>query len=567
MLHLLSRHAIKGRLTVMVVVAILGMLLIGAMGLSSFVDSRDSLRSIYQERLQPTGVLGRLLNLLGTARTHLLLALQHDPTAHFADSHDHPLSRHTDIIRQSLAEIERIWSRYPRDSEAADAIHEYERRQQILFEQGLLPALERLMREDYRGANAILLQRINPAYVAAEEAANKLMANHLQQAQALYEEAAAAYRWSRNLTIVVFLVVTVLAIGFAVYTIRQVSRGVETVARAAQQMAAGDLSARANYEGRDELGVIASAFNAMSARFQELILELAAAVTQLAGAARDSSAFGERANAGAREQQEQIEMVATAMNEMVASVAEVSRNAAQAADSAAGANQAAGEGKQIVSQTIDVMDRVAAEVEQTAEAIRALQRESENIGSVLDVINGVAEQTNLLALNAAIEAARAGEQGRGFAVVADEVRVLAQRTQQSTGEIQEMIERLQAGIARAVATMNSSREQAQVGVSKVSEAGAALEQIVAAVDQISDMNTQIASAAEEQSAVAEEINRNVIAIRDVARETLAGASEAANAGRNLSELTERLQAIVSTFRTDALMCSIPERGSLASKGS
>src|SRR5690606_17795522 len=139
-----------------------------------------------------------------------------------------------------------------------------------------------------------------------------------------------------------------------------------------------------------------------------------------------------------------------------------------------------------------------------------------------------------------IEAARAGEQGRGFAVVADEVRVLAQRTQQSTGEIQEMIERLQAGIARAVATMNSSREQAQVGVSKVSEAGAALEQIVAAVDQISDMNTQIASAAEEQSAVAEEINRNVIAIRDVARETLAGASKAANAGRNLSELTERL---------------------------
>ena len=548
MLHRLSRHTIKGRLTAMVVVAILGMLLIGAMGLSSLVDARDALRSTYEDRLRPTGQLGQLLNHLGTARTHVLLALQHDPDAPFAGLHDHPLSRHTDFIRGALTEIERIWREYPRDPAMEETILEYERHQRILFEQGLLPALDQLLMEDYRGANAILLQQINPAYRETEAAANKLMAAHLQQAEALYEEAAAAYRWSRNLTIIVFLVVTALAISFAAYTIRQVLRGVQTVAEAAQRMADGDLSARAEYKAQDELGVIATAFNAMSARFQELIRELAAAVSQLANTARDSAKFGEQANTGVEQQQTQIEAVATAMNEMVATVAEVSRNAANAADSAAGADRAAGEGRQVVTQTIDVMDRIATEVEHAAEAIRDLQRESENIGTVLDVINGIAGQTNLLALNAAIEAARAGEQGRGFAVVADEVRVLAQRTQQSTGEIQEIIERLHAGTARAVTTMNSSLAQTQEGVSKVSEAGTALERIVAAVHEINDMNAQIASAAEEQSAVAEEINRNVIAIRDVAQETLTGAGQAVKAAHNLSELTEKLRGMVGMFR-------------------
>lgn len=548
MLNLLSRHAIKGRLTIMVAAAVLGMSLIGAMGLMGLVNSRDSLRSTYEDRLRPTGELGQLLNRLGDARTQVLLALQHDPAGRFANVHNHPLSRHTDNIRRALADIERIWDAYPRDAEEADAIRDFEQHQQTLLEQGLLPALERLMQEDYYGANVVLLERVNSAYLATETAARALMAGHLQQAEALYAESVAAYSWFRNLTLVVFLTVTVLVIAFAVYTIRQVARGVETVAQAAQRMAGGDLAARAEYSERDELGVIAAAFNAMCARFQELILELAAAATQIAGTARDSSAVAERTNTGVQHQQTQIEMVATAMNEMVATVAEVSRNAALAAESAAGANQAANEGQRVVSQTIDVIDRVAAEVEQAAEAIRELQRESENIGTVLDVINGVAEQTNLLALNAAIEAARAGDQGRGFAVVADEVRVLAQRTQQSTSEIQTMIELLHAGTARAVETMSASREQAQEGVSKVSETGSALERIVAAVNRINDMNAQIASAAEEQSAVAEEINRNVIAIRDVAQDTLAGADQAASAGRNLSELTEKLRGMVGAFR-------------------
>jgi methyl-accepting chemotaxis protein len=236
------------------------------------------------------------------------------------------------------------------------------------------------------------------------------------------------------------------------------------------------------------------------------------------------------------------------MNQMTATVQEVASHAARAAESARQADEEAQDGKRIMQQTLNAMDTLANEVENAAGVIHSLEKESEEIGSVLDVIRGIAEQTNLLALNAAIEAARAGEQGRGFAVVADEVRTLASRTQASTQEIQNMIERLQAGANNAVKAMEAGQTQARKGVEQASLAGASLETITQSVTTISDMNMQIASAAEEQSSVADEINRNIATISQSADNTAHGSQQTAIAGDELARLAAELRELVGHFK-------------------
>jgi methyl-accepting chemotaxis protein len=234
---------------------------------------------------------------------------------------------------------------------------------------------------------------------------------------------------------------------------------------------------------------------------------------------------------------------------MAATSQEVARNTAAAANAARQADSETQAGREVVNQAIDAIDHLAQEVVSAADVIHRLEAESGKIGTVLDVIRGIAEQTNLLALNAAIEAARAGEQGRGFAVVADEVRTLATRTQESTQEIQKMIERLQTGAKSAVQVMEQGRSKAQVSVQQAARAGTSLDTIATAVSAISDMNAQIASAAEEQGAVAEEINRNITNISQIANQTASGAEQTATASAELAKLAARLQTHVGRFKT------------------
>ncbi|WP_371911821.1 methyl-accepting chemotaxis protein [Pseudomonas sp. ok272] len=247
-------------------------------------------------------------------------------------------------------------------------------------------------------------------------------------------------------------------------------------------------------------------------------------------------------------QRSEIEQVATAMNEMTATVQEVARHASQAAHSADSTDQQAVQGQQVVGRAVNAIDAVAIDIEHAVQVIARLQDDSKSISGVLEVIRGVAEQTNLLALNAAIEAARAGEQGRGFAVVADEVRTLASRTQQSTGEIQAVIEQLQSAAREAAAVMQQSQARARDSVEQAQLASGALEQITLSVTRINDMNAQIASAAEEQSSVSDEINQNVVNINDVADRVTDSAGQTAQASSQLARLAVDLQALVGQFR-------------------
>ncbi|MGB4073597.1 MAG: methyl-accepting chemotaxis protein [Pseudomonas sp.] len=310
----------------------------------------------------------------------------------------------------------------------------------------------------------------------------------------------------------------------------------------------GDLTKRLQVDRSDELGQIANGFNTFLNKLQNMIRDVVTSVQKVSDSSEHTADIAIRTNEGVQRQMAEIDQVATAVHEMTATAQDVARNANQAAEAANHADQAANQGRQTVQHTADAIAALAQEIGRAVGVVQTLAKDSENINAILVAIRGIAEQTNLLALNAAIEAARAGEQGRGFAVVADEVRNLAQKTQKATEEIQTMIQQLQHGTREVVKVMQDSQDKTEVSVQQASQAAEALESITQAVSVINDMNTQIASAAEEQSAVAEDINRNVTNIGQVANEVAGGADEASQASAELTKLAEQQRRLINQFK-------------------
>ena len=329
-----------------------------------------------------------------------------------------------------------------------------------------------------------------------------------------------------------------------------ITRPLNRVISAIEDLAGGegDLTLRVNVDSKDELGHLSASLNQFLEKLHDLIRRAATTSSQVREASNQMLQLNSQSQEMIGSQHSSTDMVATAINEMAATVQEVAQSASSAADEARQADADARTGSERVNSSLISIRDLAQDVGRAAEVIHKLETEAEGVGSVLDVIRGIAEQTNLLALNAAIEAARAGEQGRGFAVVADEVRTLASRTQQSTTEIQGMIEKLQCGARNAVSVMDAGREKAQASVERAESAGSSLIEITKAVASISSMNTQIASAAEEQSVVTAEINRNITEISVISDRNSQVSSEAAQASTVLSEYAGELDRIVQNFK-------------------
>ncbi|MDG9923113.1 MULTISPECIES: methyl-accepting chemotaxis protein [unclassified Pseudomonas] len=351
-------------------------------------------------------------------------------------------------------------------------------------------------------------------------------------------------------SVVLALIAILLGLALMWLTALGVTRPILGVASMLKNIASGegDLTKRLDYARQDELGELAGWFNRFLDKLQPIIADVKRSVQDARSTADQSAAIASQTSAGMQQQFREVDQVATASQEMSATAHDVANNASQAADAARGADAAAREGLAVIDRTTLSIEQLANELNAAMQEVESLASSSEQIGSVLEVIRAIAEQTNLLALNAAIEAARAGEAGRGFAVVADEVRNLAKRTQDSVEEIRQVIENLQNGTRDVVGSMHSSHKQAQGSVELVEQAVTSLRRIGDAVTVINDMNLQIASAAEEQSAVAEEVNRNVATIRDVTEALSGQADESARVSQTLNSLANHQQGLMDQFR-------------------
>ena len=379
------------------------------------------------------------------------------------------------------------------------------------------------------------------------EQLNKLIAINAADAKQANEEAGQNYSSAITGAIVVSVAAALLTVLLAWLLTRSIVAPLRKAVEVAETIAGGNLTKTIEDDGKDEPARLLNALSTMQGNLRQTIQHIAGSATQLASAAEELSAVTEEASKGLQQQNNEIDQAATAVNEMTAAVEEVARNAVSTSEASTQSNQAAREGRDRVVETVGAIQTMTQDVQNTAAMIEGLATQGRDIGKVLDVIRAIAEQTNLLALNAAIEAARAGEAGRGFAVVADEVRALAHRTAQSTQEIEKMVAGIQNGTGEAVQSMQQSNQRTQDTLEMARAAGVALEQITQSISLINERNLVIASASEEQAQVSREVDRNLVNIRDLATQSAAGANQTSAASHELSRLAVDLNGMVARF--------------------
>ncbi|MFT4928705.1 MAG: methyl-accepting chemotaxis protein [Phenylobacterium sp.] len=395
------------------------------------------------------------------------------------------------------------------------------------------PAAGNAMMADFDSAAELLNKQITPFLMRAQTSA-----------EGAIEQQHDAARLSEYFVIFGSLVIVISLVIVTLMTTKAIAGLPAIVAK----MADGDLSTTFDTSGKDEVSEIMRSLQSMRSRLLVMVTSISDTTNELSQTSGEMATLSVSTNRNIQQQFSETEQVATAINEMTITAAEVANTIEQTSEAAQQANSETAKGAVVVSDAIKQIDVLAEQVDEAAETVHQLELDCEKIATVLEVIKSIAEQTNLLALNAAIEAARAGEQGRGFAVVADEVRTLAGRTAQSTGEINQMLDKLLSGSREAVDMMGKSKHQVSSTVSKISDAGQSLTTISGVVEKIVDMSIQIANASEEQSVVAEEINQNIVHINDMSNESVSNVEQAAGVSKNIARISGELKTIVDQFK-------------------
>jgi methyl-accepting chemotaxis protein len=526
--------------------------LTGIFGLIGMRDSNNEIQTIYQENLMIIQKIGRVTELMRNNRIQLLLALQHDPAnSEVVKLHDHELTVHTDLVVKNIEEMSSIWKEFSSanlDLQGRKLAEDFATKRGDFVKEGLMPVREAILAGKFSEATALTLTKVNPLFKPADEAAKVIYEHESKDALKIYNRAKQNYHKTMGLVVglVIFAVIGSGVVGILV--IRSVSVGAKALIEASAAMAVGDLTRRLRLSGGDELGTIGTSFDEMADSFSLALNRVAASSTQVASASNLVLRTAERIATGAEEVAAQSTTVATAGEEMAATSGDIAQNCQLAVESAQRATQVANDGFNVVRHTIEGIKFRGAKTRENAVIIESLGQRSDQIGAIVATIEDIADQTNLLALNAAIEAARAGEQGRGFAVVADEVRALAERTTRATKEISDMIKAIQTETKQAIASMEEGVKGTERGAAEAAQLETSLNDILEQIGAVSMQVSQIATAAEEQTATTSEISNNMHQITEVVQDTARGAHESATAASQLNNNAEELQRLVRQFK-------------------
>jgi methyl-accepting chemotaxis protein len=519
------------------------MVTMGALGMRGITQVAESSTTLTNRHLPAISLLLNADRDLYQAFVAERSLLDEDSGAHAAELR----ASHAENLQQAYDRVHKFAAMQP-GSEALALVAEFDRGYER-WKATSLRVLE-MASSNPNAASQLSFSDSEAQFEEARSAIDKLGELEDNAANAVGTEAIArgeALSWQQGVIIAIgLLVCVVLVVGFPLL----VTRPLHSLLYRIEQIADGDgdLRVRLDVLSKDELGKLSHAFNRFLDKLQPLIREVGRVTGEVADSAKSLAGMAAANDRLISSEHAAVDQVSTAATEMSVAVHEVARNAQNAADAARHAEVQSREGAQVVGVTINSIRQLAQEVESASDTIQTLEQETANIGAVLAVIKGIAEQTNLLALNAAIEAARAGEQGRGFAVVADEVRALAARTQESTKDIQQMIERLQVGVQNAVKATHSGSARARQSVEQAAGVDQALSVTGDSVQRINDMAAQIATACEEQSSVTEEIARNISDIRDLSNEAAQTSEQSTRASQHLSELSNGLAQLVGRFR-------------------
>ena len=538
---MMQQLTIRARLLILIGAMLLACLIIGVTGLGAQQRSVAGLNTVYLDRVVPLRDLKMIAD---------LYAVEIVDTTHKTRSGVLSYADARGNVRNARADIQKIWAAYMR-TELIAAEREVSARIEALMRTANAPLdqLESILeRGNESQLEAFVTSDLYPLVDPLSEAFSSLIEVQLGEAKSEYDEALALFERNRVLNIGLLLALLIGGGLFALALLRSISRPLEELKQAAASVAAGDLSRTIECRGRDEITEVQRSIRQMQQTLRDTLKDIQGSATQLAAAAEELHAVTQDTAQGIHQQNEEVQMAATAVTEMSAAVDEVAGNANRTSDASRDAATVADAGRRQVTATRQTIHQLSDRLQQTSGAVTRLAEEATSIGKVADVIRSIAEQTNLLALNAAIEAARAGEAGRGFAVVADEVRNLAQRTQSSTQEIERMIGAIQNATEQSVRDMQQSSEYAARSQVMADEADQALVLIAERVEQINEMNLVIASAAEEQAQVAREVDRNLVAIRDISEQSTTGAQQTSEASDELARLATQLNQLVGRFR-------------------
>jgi len=541
---LLNNISIKAKLIALSIIPIFALIFMLFMELTELKTTKEGVDRIYNDRVVP------LEDLKVIADDYAVFVID---AINKANAGLITVEEAAQGIKKSEGEIQSMWKKY-KSTELTDEEERLASQAELLFQKADA-ALANVHRElsKYSGNARGELDSIDgPLYADIDPISEKiteLVNLQLRVAKAERDLIVSNYEGSFTLLISLALLITFALIiqGVMIYKsligpLNKFRNAIEVVVEEC------DLSKDLDIPGNNELTAIADMFNKMMLQMRDLITQISACANKLSVSAGDLTSVSDNANASINTQREEIEQVATAMNQMATTAQEIFNNAKVADLGARETSSQTEQGNLVVRQAIEATNALVVDVGNISQRIKNLESDSESIGSIVDVIKGIAGQTNLLALNAAIEAARAGDQGRGFAVVADEVRTLAQRTQASTEEIQQAIEELQQGTRSAVDAMDSGKEKAEGAGTKAVDTGDALQIIASSIQEISSMNTLIAESSEEQTNVSEEINKSLGTLLEVSNSSTEGAQKIAQSSEHLFTLSDELQNVISGYK-------------------